>query len=158
MDLKNLSAPLTAAANGLWRGPWPETGDLELKVRPFTEAYQAELARSQAEVVRQARADGRLRGREGWEDLPLDFRLAHARNLMLDRLLVDVRGLTDEGSAVTVEQYRGLAKDYETWATLADTVNAAVVEVTTDRAALRKAAGGNSARGSGSNPAPANPS
>lgn len=158
MKLMNLAAPLAAAANGLWRGPWPEYGELEVKARPFTEAYQADLARSQAELVRQARQDGRLKGREGWDDLPLDVRLAHSRSMLLDRLVADVRGVEeDEGKPLTVDRFRELAKDVETWGPLSEAAHIAVSEVTGDRAALRKAAGGNFVPGSASSSGPAKP-
>jgi len=156
MKLTNLAAPLAAASAGLWLPCGPGWGDIELRVRPFTEAYQTELSRVQAEAVRAARADGKLKPREGYEDLPLDLRLALARELLLNRLVVDIRGAeNDDGSPTTTAQFRANAMDLDNWGPgLSDKAFELVAEVTTDRDALRKAAGGNSAPSSAGQTAP----
>jgi hypothetical protein len=154
MKLTNLAAPLAAASAGLWLPCGAGWGDIELRVRPYTEAYQTELSRAQAEAVRAARADGRLKPRESYEDLPLDSRLALARDLLLKRLVVDIRGSEeDDGKPTTIDRFRANAMDLDNWGPgLSDKAFELVAEVTTDRDALRKAAGGNSAAASGSKP------
>ncbi|MDB5415102.1 MAG: hypothetical protein JWR10_3437 [Rubritepida sp.] len=159
MKLTTLAAPLAAAADGLWLPCGPGWGDIELRVRPYTEGYQTLLSRAQAEAVRAARADGRLKPRESFEDLPLDARLALARDLLLKHLVADIRkSEDDDGKATTVETFRAHAMDLDNWGPgLADKAFELVSEVTTDRDALRKAAGGNSGRSSGSGLVPAKP-
>nr|WP_314074425.1 hypothetical protein [uncultured Roseococcus sp.] len=159
MKLSNFAAPLAAASDGLWLPCGDGWGDVKLRVRPYTEPYQAELSRMQAELVRRARVDGLIQGRDGYEDLPLDMRLKLSRELLLDRLIVDIRGAeNDDGSATTIEQFRANAKDLDNWGpSLADKAFELVAKVTTDRAVLRAAAAGNSGRTSGSSPAPAKP-
>jgi hypothetical protein len=155
MKLSTLAAPLAAASAGLWLPCGAGWGDIELRVGPYTEAYQTELSRLQAETVRAARADGRLKPRESYEDLPLDSRLALARGLLLNRLVIDIRGAEeDDGKPTTIAQFRERAMDLGQWGPdFADKAFELVAQVTTDRAALRKAAGGNSAAASGSGPA-----
>jgi hypothetical protein len=159
MKLSNLAAPLAAAAAGLWLPCGPGWGDIALQIRPYTEAYQTLLSRAQAEMVRTARADGRLKAREGYEDLPLDSRLALAREMLLTHLVADIRNAEeDDGTPTTVAQFRARAMDLDqSGPDFADKAFELVAQVTTDRAALRAAAGGNSGRTSGSNPAPVKP-
>lgn len=151
MKLSKLATPVAAAADGLWVGPWDETGDLEIKARPYTEDYQTDLSRAQAELVRKSRIEGVLKGRQGWDDLPLKTRLALSRELLLDRLVVDIRGLEhDDGTPVTVAEFRQLAMDVDTYGALVGSAFLAVDQVTSDKDLLRQAAEGNSVRTSAS--------
>ncbi|RVT99100.1 hypothetical protein EOD42_03055 [Rhodovarius crocodyli] len=159
MKLSKLATPVAAAADGLWTGPWPETGDLKIKARPYTEDYQTALSRAQNELVRRLRVEGALKNREGWEDIALKDRLALSRELLLKRLVVDVDGLEeDDDTPVTVERFRELAMDADTYGALVTAAFLAVDQVTSDKDLLRKAAEGNSVRSSGSTSAPAKPS
>jgi hypothetical protein len=101
--------------------------------------------------VRVAREDGRLTARQGLNDLPPSAVQQADDALMLDRLLLDVRGLDGDAGPITTAEYRTMALDEE-YRPMLDLAREAVAVATERRAADRKASEGNSARSSATAP------
>lgn len=144
-DIASFRRDPAAAESGVWVEPGPEWQDLRLRVRPSNPSYEDALARAKSDLVRQARSDGRLKPREGYEQLPMSERLALGNRLCLDRLFIASDRLTLGGRPVTPAEYREMAMTPE-FADLMDAVWAAVEIATTQRQAQQEEARGNSSQ------------
>ncbi|WP_419900775.1 hypothetical protein [Roseomonas sp. USHLN139] len=142
-DIARFRRNTAAVLEGVRVQPGPEWDDLELRVRPGNPAYDDALSRAKSDLVRQARADGRLKPREGYEQLPISERLALGNALCLKMLFIEPYNLTIAGKPVDAAKYRELAQTEE-FADLMDAVWAGVEIATTMRQAQTEGAGGNS--------------
>jgi hypothetical protein len=150
--LASLRRDKNALTNGVWIKPDPTNfPDFELLVRGKDAAFYDALSLRYRELVRVAREDGRLTARQGLNDLPPSAVQQADDALMLDRLLLDVRGLDGDAGPITTAEYRTMALDEE-YRPMLDLAREAVAVATERRAADRKASEGNSARSSATAP------
>jgi hypothetical protein len=150
--LASLRRDKNALTNGVWIKPDPTNfPDLELLVRGKDAAFYDALSLRYRELVRAAREAGALTARQGLNDLVPSAVQQTEDSLMLDRLLLDVRGLDGEGGEITVAGYRRMAVDEE-YRPMLDLAREAVAIATDRRAADAKAAEGNSAMSSATAP------
>jgi hypothetical protein len=132
-----------ALSDGVWINPDPRNTDIELRVRAKDAAFVDVLSAAYRELVRKAREDGRLKSRQGLNDLPPSAVQAAEDDLILDRLVLDVRNLEGEAGAITIADYRRMART-EQFRPLLDLAREAVAIATERRAADREDAVGNS--------------
>lgn len=133
-----------ALSEGVWINPDPRNTDIELRVKAKDGAFVDVLSAAYRELVRKAREDGRLKSRQGLNDLPPSAVQAAEDDLLLDRLVLDVRNLEGEAGPVTIAEYRQMART-EKFRPLLDLAREAVAIATDRRAADREEALGNSA-------------
>jgi hypothetical protein len=149
-DISTFRRNVAAAKTGVLLSPGPEWGDMMLRVRPAGSDYNDALSRAKNELVRQARADNRLKPREGYEQLPLSERQALGNRLCLERLFIEPENCTMAGKPVDAAEYRELAMTEE-FGDLMDAVWAAVEIATAQRRVQVKAGEGNSSPRSDTN-------
>jgi hypothetical protein len=157
MRLTNLQQDHNAIENGDWEEPgepWTDPKDpkknLRLKVRGYGDAYNDRVAKAQEILVREARRDGRIKGKQGYTDLPLSERNAIGDEIHLDFILIDVENAEGaNGQPLTVAQYRELARQ-PGFRTLIEAIYVAAGAVTERRAKERADAEGNSTASSSS--------
>ncbi len=126
----------------------PEWDNMKLRVRPVNAAYEDALSRAKSDLVRQARSEGRLKPREGYEQLPVSERQALGNRLCLELLFVEPVEVTMGGAPVSAAQYRELAQSEE-YADLMDAVWVAIETATVQRRVQVENAQGNSSPPSG---------
>ena len=132
-----------ALSEGVWINPDPRNTDIELRVKAKDGAFVDILSAAYRELVRKAREDGRLKSRQGLNDLPPSAVQAAEDDLLLDRLVLDVRNLEGEAGPVMIAEYRQIART-EQFRPLLDLAREAVAIATDRRAADREEALGNS--------------
>lgn len=132
-----------ALSEGVWINPDPRNTDIELRVKAKDGAFVDILSAAYRELVRKAREDGRLKSRQGLNDLPPSAVQAAEDELLLARLVLDVRNLEGEAGPVKIAEYRQMALT-EQFRPLLDLAREAVAIATDRRAADREEALGNS--------------
>ncbi|EHM00529.1 hypothetical protein HMPREF9946_02569 [Acetobacteraceae bacterium AT-5844] len=142
-DIASFRRNVDAAKAGVIVTTGPEWDNMKLRVRPQNEAFDDALARAKSDLVRQARSEGRLKPREGYEQLPISERQALGNRVCLEQLFVEPVEVTMGGVPVTAAQYRELAQTAE-FADLMDAVWAAVEIATSQRRVQVETAKGNS--------------
>lgn len=133
---------VVALSEGVWINPDPRNTDIELRVKAKDGAFIDVLSATYRELVRKAREDGRLKSRQGLNDLPPSAVQSAEDDLLLDRLVLDVRNLEGEAGPVTIAEYRAMART-EQFRPLLDLAREAVAIATDRRAADREDALGN---------------
>ncbi|MBC9178569.1 hypothetical protein [Pseudoroseomonas ludipueritiae] len=144
-SLRRATPASTLATGGVVIALGAEFNDLNLRVRPVTPTYDDILARAKSELVRQKRAEGTLKAREGYEQIPLSERQALGNRLALEHLFIGPVDATFGGQPLDAKTYREMAQTEE-FADLMDAVWAAIEDATQQSRARAKAAGGNSSQ------------
>ena len=141
--LRRATPASVLAAQGVVIDTGAEFSNLKLRVRPVTDAYDDIMARAKSELVRQKRAEGLLKPRDGYERIPQSDRVALGNKLALEHLLIEPVELTIGGKPVDAKQFRELAQTEE-WGDLMDATWAAIEDATQQSRARVKATEGNS--------------
>lgn len=158
LKLSTFARDPAAMTEGVWIAPDERNHpELELRVKARESGYFDALSIEYRALVRREREEGRLKSRQGLDDLPVSLVQGVEDRLLLSRLVLDVRGVEGEdGKPLTIAAYRELAVQ-EVYRPLLDMAREAVAIATERRAKDRDAAAGNSARSSGTAPSGAAP-
>jgi hypothetical protein len=142
--LSTLRRDVATLSDGVWISPDPNLEEIEMRVRGKDATYFDVLSVKFREAVRRAREDGTLKSKQGLNDMAPSTVQAIEDRLLLERLVLDVRGIeADDGSALSVEQFREMAIS-EAYLPMLFLAREAVILATERRDSDRAAALGNS--------------
>jgi hypothetical protein len=158
LKLATFARDRAAITDGVWIAPDERNHpELELRVKGRDSGYFDALSIEYRGLVRREREEGRLKARQGLDDLPVSVVQGVEDRLLLTRLVLEVRGLAGEdGKPLSIAAFRDLAVQ-EVYRPLLDLAREAVTIATERRAKDQDAAAGNSARSSGTAPSGAAP-
>lgn len=158
LKLSTFARDRATITEGVWIAPDERNHpELQLRVKGRDAGYFDALSIEYRGLVRREREDGRLKARQGLDDLPVSVVQGVEDRLLLSRLVLEVRGLAgDDGQPMPIETYRELAVQ-EVYRPLLDLAREAVTIATERREKDREATRGNSARSSGTVPSGAAP-